>query len=257
MNKPNNTLHQVISDEQLSAFLDAELDEREMDKIRQCIEQDEALAERLAELSSSDEIIYYYYDQINQQPLPQKLTNLLEQLPEDMQHQQANKIIELSVWQKIKRFNKPQFAMAASITLVAGLSLAQLFWTNNQVVGQNFAEQNWQEVEQFLNFELSGKSIDLAGNQLQGKLSFMDKQGHYCRQFVITNEQQAQQSIACKINEQWQLLAHFYQSKTQQQEYQTASVSSSLKQTIEAMAQQGAFMSYQDEKNAINKNWNK
>ncbi|WAJ70485.1 anti-sigma factor family protein [Catenovulum adriaticum] len=250
--KPNTE----ITDEQLSAFLDAELDDAQMEQIRECIATDDSLVSRVEELALADKLIIEHYAKINQRPLPETLQQMLAALPDDSQDTSSSndKVVKLSAWQSFKRSSKSQLAMAASVALLAGMSLSQLYMTKPVESQSPFTMANWSQINNVLNVEPSNKVINLAGNQLQAKLSFKNKQGQYCRQFEISNQTQVQNNIACKMNSQWQLTASFYQAQNLQAEYQTASANGVLKQAIDNMAQ-GSFLNRQAEQQAIKNDW--
>lgn len=256
---PNNKVpNNEITDEALSAFLDAELDDEQMEQVRECIATDEHLVSRLEELASADKLIAEHYAKINQRPLPETLQKMLDELPDDAPETPSDKVVKLSLWQSFKQSSKQsskqKLAMVASVALVAGISLSQLYLTKPAQQNSAFTMANWPSISQALNIEPSSKIMNLAGNQLQAKLSFKNKQGQYCRQFEISNQTQIQNNIACKVDGSWQLLASFYQPSTSQAEYQTVSANGALKQAVDNMAQ-GAFLNRQAEQQAIKNDW--
>ncbi len=254
MSENKNMPRVEISDELLSAFLDAELDETQMEQIRQCIAEDESIANRVAELSLVDELLTEQYSKINHQPLPTELQNMLDQLPDNELPEQAAQVVTFPDSEKKRAPFKQHLAMVASVALVAGIGLTQLFSLTGNNETTNLAEQNWSQVSDFLNTEPSSKTLSLNTYQLQAKLSFTDKAGHFCRQFELVSQTQVQNNIACKVAGQWQLAASFYQNKTDVAEYQTATATGAVRQTVDAMAQ-GPFLNKQQEQVAINNHW--
>ncbi|MGJ8691576.1 MAG: anti-sigma factor family protein [Thalassotalea sp.] len=248
-----------ISDETLSAFLDAELPELEMEQIRAAMMTDDALANRLAELAMVDEIVAGHYETINQQPLPDAIEQLLTELPDQQtlnnryQAQQNtdnnnNKVV--SLWQYCRDTTKNHMALAAGFAAALGFSSALMF-SNNDLI----PEDNWQAVAQVLEQQPSGQESILAnGEKIATKLTFINKQGQVCRQFEVNQGQTNSQSIACRVNQAWQLTLTVHEPKQAQQGYQTATSNSLMRHQIDQMID-GDFFDQQQEQSAINSNW--
>ncbi|WP_111978813.1 anti-sigma factor family protein [Algibacillus agarilyticus] len=229
-----------INDEMLSAFLDAELLEPQMEAIRAQLIENEALANRLAELAMVDEVIAAQYEKINTQPLPQGITDLLASIPDESNVINMNtanstgnttntsvNVVSLNWWQRTQHAAKEHVALAASVALLVGFTVAN-------VLPQ--AETNqWSQIANVLNHKTSGSGQVLSnGDIINPKLTFTNQQGQYCRQFDIKTSQNIQQSIACRVNNAWQLSATVYQDKANNQgEYQTASASGLMRNAIE------------------------
>ncbi|AWB68267.1 hypothetical protein C2869_18425 [Saccharobesus litoralis] len=235
-----------INDEVLSAFLDAELPEEQMQQVRDRLAEDDELAMRLADLSMVDELIVEQYNKINQRPLSSGVQALLDQAETNQQEQSSNNVVQLSLWQKAQRQLKQPMAIAASVALVAGIGLA-----NVMMPAQT---SQWAQVEQLLHKQLSGEQVALNnGDSFVAKLSFINHQGDYCRQYDLQT-QVLEQHIACHINQKWQLMSSAYQTQQAGQVYQTATSSNVIRQQIEQMAS-GEFLDKQDEKQAIEQLW--
>ena len=260
----------TFSDETLSAFLDAELSEQQMEQIRAALLEDDNLANRLADLAMVDEVIANEYDQINQQPLPAAINELLAAIPEDSapvesikaaeqftdKTQAANKANHtnnesnvVSLWQRTKKSTNKPFAIAASVAVAAGL-FATVFTQSN-------TGNSWQEVVQILEKKTSGNEQVLAnGKAIKTQLTFINQQGDFCRQYDINNEQDVEHSIACRVNQQWELNLTVIEQKHSTQNYQTATSTSLLREQIDSMAV-GDFLDKQQEQQVINNRWKK
>jgi anti-sigma factor RsiW len=68
-----------MTDETLSAFLDNELTDAEMEAVRDQIEKDPTLADRLAEMASVDAELQAHYGSIDDRPMPASITRMLEE----------------------------------------------------------------------------------------------------------------------------------------------------------------------------------
>lgn len=232
-----------ISDEQLSAFLDAELPEQEMEFIRQQLSDDETLANRLAELAMVDQQIANHYARIDERPLPEAITRLLRE-----EQPVSTNIVQFPLWKKVHRQLQQHAAIAASVALLIGFSAAQLFPNNNS--------DQWNAVAQVLDNTSSGtEQIINDGSRVKPRLSFMNQAGNYCRQFQITNNDVSAENIACLTNNRWQLTMSVYsQANEHTDEYHTASGGSVLDSALDAMMQGEAFDA-EAEMRAINNGW--
>jgi hypothetical protein len=273
----------TISDEVLSAFLDAELPEQQMEQIREALLEDDNLANRLADLAMVDEVIATKYDEINQQPLPAAINELLAAIPEEKAsvtaiqaaenfsdnttsqpdlnttHSSESKSNVVSLWQRTKNSTNKPFALAASIAVAAGL-FATIFSQTNNLSGDN-----WQEVAQILEQKTSGNEQTLAnGKTIKTQLTFNNQQGNFCRQYDVSSEKDIERNIACRVNQEWELALTIVEQKAEQkaeqeqaiQNYQTATSNSMLRDQIDNMAS-GDFLDKQQEQQVINNRWAK
>ncbi len=269
----------TISDEVLSAFLDAELPEQQMELIREALLEDDNLANRLADLAMVDEVIATKYDEINQQPLPAAINELLAAIPEEKAsvtaiqaaenfsdnttsqqdlnttHSSESKSNVVSLWQRTKNSTNKPFALAASIAVAAGLFATVFSQTNN------LSGDNWQEVAQILEQKTSGNEQTLAnGKTIKTQLTFNNQQGNFCRQYDVSSEKDIERNIACRVNQEWELALTIVEQKAEQeqatQNYQTATSNSMLREQIDHMAS-GDFLDKQQEQQVINNRWAK
>jgi negative regulator of sigma E activity len=233
----------MISDEKLSAFLDAELPEAEMEAIREQLIEDENLANRMADLAMVDELLAMSYSTIDTRPLPQSINKLLaEDKPKT-----AN-IIAFPLLKKIQQRLQQHAAIAASVALVIGFGIAQFRHTNT--------DNSWEAVAHILETAPSGvEQLSSSGAQIKPRLTFTNKAGEYCRQFVMIDKNTTSENIACRTDNQWQLAASIYIEKVQQAgAYQTASGGSLSDATVEQMTS-GDFFDTQAESAAIEQHW--
>ncbi len=249
-----------ISDEQLSAFLDAELPEAEMEAIREQLILDEDIANRLAELAMVDEVVAAAYATIDSRPLPDSVTELLAddtQIVEEKLSVKENpvkeksgtaKVIAFPVLQTFQNVLQKNMAIAASVVMVLGLAAIQLLHETN-------TNGNWQEVAKILDTTPSGVQITTHGVEIKPRLTFANKQGEYCRQFIMANEKSTTENIACRKQDQWKIAVSVTIDKTQETNtYQTASGGSLLDSAIEEMAD-GDFFDAQSEAQIMERQW--
>jgi hypothetical protein len=195
----------TISDEKLSAFLDRELPEQEMAQIREAIQQDTALAERLADLARADGAVRRYAAAIDSVPMPERVLQLLR---EGNTEQSAN-VVDFSRWQqarqRITRTFREHAALAASIALVAGFAGGHFMSDNNP---GSPAMGLTASVRAALDSSASGTTVDLHDDAtLLAHFSFRDNQARLCRQFSLRETQGASENLACRTDGNWELIA--------------------------------------------------
>lgn len=247
----------TISDEKLSAFLDAELPESEMESIRQRISEDETLANRLAELAMVDEQIAQHYAAIDARPLPDAIANLLASAPtvatpDVVTPTPSATIIAFPLWKKVQRGLQQHAAVAACTALVLGFGLAQLLPGS-----QDSPLGDWRAIASVLDTAASGTEQALADDKrIKPRLTFVNEEGHYCRQFLVSDMRISTENIACRIGDKWQPTITVYaQGLSHSGDYQTATNSASvLDQALDNMMHGDAFDA-QAESNIIHRGW--
>lgn len=239
----------IISDEKLSAFLDAELPESEMESIRQRISEDETLANRLAELAMVDEQVAQHYAAIDARPLPDAIANLLASAPAEAT---TATIIPFPLWKKVQRGLQQHAAVAACTALVLGFGLAQLLPGS-----QDSPLGNWNAIAAALDTAASGTEHALADNKrIKPRLTFVNEQGHFCRQFRISDSSISTETIACRIDDKWEPSITLYtQAVAHDGDYQAATNGASvLDQALDNMMQ-GDVFDAQAESQIIHRGW--
>jgi len=256
----------TVSDEKLSAFLDAELPENEMEFIREQISEDETLANRLAELAMVDAQIAQHYSTIDARPLPDAIAKLLAAAPEiatpdvatpdvetpDVETNVSATIIPFPLWKKVQRGLQQHAAVAACTALVLGFGLAQLLPGN-----QDPSMGDWNAIAAALNATASGTEYTLADDKrIKPRLTFVNKQGHFCRQFRVSDLQSSSETIACRIGENWEPSVTIYkQGISPEGDYQTATNDAAVfDQALDNMMHGDAFDA-QTESTIIQRGW--
>jgi len=233
-----------ISDERLSAFLDAELPEAEMEAIRQALADNEQLAERLAELAMVDELVARSAASIDSQPLPAQINQLLAASQPD-----AKVIAFPLAWplaRRLRQLARNNLAIAASVMLVMAVGAFQLLAPR---------QDHWQAVAQLLETGRSGQQLMASdGSRLNARLSFTDQQGDYCRQFQLRDRTGVSEQIACRRQGQWQPVASVPVKPKAPGSYQTASGESPLDEQLDHMIS-GDPLDAAAEAAAIAKHW--
>jgi len=236
-----------ISDEQLSAFLDQELSDKEMTQIREALSVDPDLADRLAELAVTDELVRAHASAIDSVPMPDSITRLLK----------PAKVVELSLWRPWWRRTHQRItehaALAASVALMLGLGFGYLIPTDAPA---GSADPDWPRLAAYLETAPSGTSFKVtADTQLVNRFSFVDRQDTYCRQFTLQSASTASENVACRVNGGWELIASAQTSRVYNQaEYTLASGAALLDSTLDAMMSDQA-LSLDEESALIRQRW--
>lgn len=236
-----------ITDEQLSAFLDAELPAAAMEAIREQLLEDEALADRLAELALVDELVAASARQIDSRPTPHAVSALFQASP-------TAAVIHFplwkrALWKRVQRGLQQPIAIAASVALIIGFGVTQLQHHSAQ-------DSGWVGVAQVLETSPSGVTHFINEHaEVKPRLTFNNYQGDYCRQFELSDATGASENIACRQQGKWQLITSVKQRQNQSaSEYQTASGGSVLEEALEQMVK-GNIFNAQTETEIISARW--
>lgn len=252
----------TVSDEKLSAFLDAELSEQEMEWVRQQLIEDENLANRLAEIALVDEQIASHYSRIDERPMPAAVTQLFIQ--QSQQHAgsratqgssahasspRSSNIIRFPFWKRAQRSVQRNVAIAACTLLVIGFGMVQLLPSNNE------HKSHWNAVAQALEKSTSGATQQLNdGSRITPRLTFINLNGEYCRQYQLAEHGNASENIACRSGGQWKVIINVPQDAIAEGDYKTASGGSMVDEALDGMMQGEAFDSA-DEQKIIQAHW--
>ncbi len=269
----------TISDEMLSAFLDAELSDEDMEYVRASIASDLALSDRLASLAQVDMMVKAAADAATQKPLPNSVVAMLaddvsseaylEQAGFDSDHVSSShaggripsNVTLLNRKSKESRNSgkwKVPLSLAAGVALVAGLTLMQSEHTVPlDPAGTSSTNSHWANVSKALDNNLTGEMmVTDAGMEIVPQLSFMNNQSQLCRQAQIQGEDELNIMIACK-NDQgiWQLHASRLMTVGRDKsEYQTASANKVLDEEIDLLMV-STPLNRDQEQQAINHGW--
>lgn len=218
-----------LTDDTLSAFLDGELPEADMQTIRHQLVTDPALGERLADLAAVDRTLADHYGAIDQRPLPAAVSDLL-------QTGAANqaKVVAFPTWRRARQGLQRRAGTAVAAALALGFGLAQL-WHGAPWNGPD----DWQPVAEALETTPSGETHTLVtGAELTPRLTFTNQAGAFCRQFHLQGPDKASENIACRSSGPaiWEQVATVAVPRIEAgNRYQTASGGSVLDSTLDQM----------------------
>ncbi|PKM17179.1 MAG: hypothetical protein CVV11_20660 [Gammaproteobacteria bacterium HGW-Gammaproteobacteria-15] len=224
----------MLSDEMLSAFLDAQLSPAEMDAVRQQLLDDEQLTERLADLAMVDSLVQQHYTQIDERPMPEAILQLLHQDVPKLAETPGNaKVIPFPLWRRAQQQLQRHAAAVACIALFAGYGASQLSGP-----AQPALAGLTKDVVQLLDSAASGQGYQLAQQQLTPRLSFINQQGDFCRQYSLQSQAELSENIACRRNGRWRQHASVnleLSGVVNEGQYQTASGGSIVDNILDNM----------------------
>lgn len=221
-----------IATEKLSAFLDNELSAAEAEQVRRSLETDEEAAAQLAAMVMAEERLRKHVSEQEQTPLPTAITEMLSE---------SDTRLVTGPWQRLGQLTQAHVALAASITLIVGLSLGS--WLTSQPLDNN--EALAQAVENVLETKVSGTTYELNDSvTMTPQLTFQDHEGSYCRHYELYDSQAGQRTAAiqCRRNGSWQPLAQATTFHSQLQGgYQTASGRQMLDAVLDSVMKTAPF----------------
>jgi negative regulator of sigma E activity len=238
-----------ITDETLSAFLDSELTDAEMEAVRNQLAQDPTLADRLAELASVDAALQSHYDAIEERPMPESVTRMVESAPLRHETVPQNNVVSFPWWRRLRGHT----GKAAAAAVIAGVALMQWFTVPSG------GEPAWPEVAEILETEPSGQAYPVNSQAtLTPRLTFRNQTGEWCRQYRLGTDNTASEQLACRSDAgDWQRMAKTETRPVADPEtYQTASGGSALDPVLDRMMK-GAPVGPDEERALIDQQWSK
>lgn len=217
-----------LTDETLSAFLDSELTEAEMETVRDQLAADPALADRLAELASVDAELQAHYGSIDDRPMPESVTRMLEADHSRSPGPERENVIAFPWWRRLRGHT----GKAVAAAIIAGVAMTQ--WLTLPSDGQRASPA----VAKVLESQPSGEVYEVNGNtMLTPRLTFRNQAGEWCRQFRMDTEKSASEQIACRTDGgAWQQVAREdAELLPEADSYQTATGGKVLDQSLDQM----------------------
>lgn len=215
-----------ITDETLSAFLDNELTEVEMQAVRDHLAADPALADRLAELATVDTELQAHYSSIDDRPMPPSITRMLEAGGTGNAAPEKDKVVTFPWWRRMRS----HIGKAVAAAVVAGVAMTH--WLTLPSHG----EPTWSEVVKVLDNQPSGEVYSVSDQAtLTPRLTFRNQAGDWCRQFRLQTQDSASERIACRSQAgAWEQVAQVDTGLSSSPDtYQTASGGNVLDQTLD------------------------
>ena len=193
----------------LSAYIDGELPEADVHELKARLLREPELARRLEVLRGSDSEAQRLYAAIDERPMPQAVLDLLQQKPAAAGD---DNVIAFPT-RGVRQFLQMPVAIAASVALLAGFLVADLFResdiaspeTGGLYAGQIDAQSNLHRLLE------EGTSTDpqmlAEGISAELLLTFQDRNGDFCRQLRVDGGAAPLQGLACRRGDSWQVEA--------------------------------------------------
>ena len=257
-----------FTDEELSAYLDAELTPEKASIIEQAIETDAELRLRLKALAEVNEVLRRSYGNGHSDKVPGTIEDMIADYQALRDDHKASVLdfdtIRSQRRRVIERFTP--IAAAASIALIIGGGFGFLFGngyqpninhTDNMIAGVVSSDSLIHEVLE--TYPSSSEAVD-AGVRVAAVLSFQTNAGGYCREFVVQGGQTGSRNVACRDSGEWVVVASAVELSTElsDQFYITASgQSGSLIDQYVAGVMVGDAMSAEVEMDLIEGSWSR
>lgn len=213
-------MEEQFSDTDLMAYADGELDADMRAEIARAIEQDEALAARLAMFTRTRQSASEALEPLLETPVPDALASSIAQMVE--RHETAassateragdgvDNVVAFD--RRPQRARAPRFdlALAASVALVAGGVIGYLAsqWESASAPsGIVTADLDNPGLPAALRTVPSGEETSLSGgDRFRAIASFRDEAGHVCREFELDGaDASTLVSVACQTGGQWRV----------------------------------------------------
>ena len=206
-----------LSDEKLMAFVDEELSAEEAQQIKREVEANAEYQAKVDQFKQTKALLGNAYEQILQEPIPQKLLDMLSNSGRGETDNQIDKIINLNERRSAKSstFAKPlqQVAIAASVALmIGGFAGYQL--------GSDATDLTHQLARADAGFMVAGNPLYEAlesvpsntvyrtateGDIIKPIMSFKATDNRFCREFEINSDSSISVGVACRSGNKWQV----------------------------------------------------
>lgn len=263
----------TLSDEKLTAFMDGELPDAEMEEIAQALESDESLVERLIALREADGWLRSRYDALDEKPISAVTEETARQLVEKLGEATPANVVPLGAKSARKtawngRWTVP--AVAASVALLVGMGVGQLLGpdpVNLPGAGDPLLTAGQvspgSPLYAALETSVSGDGLSPAGQgapTITPLSLFETHSGQYCREYEVRAANVTARGLACRNTGTWNVAVSLVTPNTGSDApggYDTAS--SSASSAIDALILDriaGDILTRDDER-AILENWSK
>lgn len=213
------TEHRTWTDEQLSAFLDHQLEDHDADALMDDLSRDDSLAARLAELTEANAAISGAFDAPLHEPVPERLLAIVEGFKDaNVDISRSADVVDLAARRDAKAAPKPlaqpqerwRMPLAAGFALVVGAVAGAQF---GSMAGDRRLTQleaavidSRDPLHRVLSTTPSAESATLPGDaQVRPILSFVDGSGRLCREFEMASHVSTALGVACRGEDNWRL----------------------------------------------------
>lgn len=180
--------------ELLSAYLDGELEPATAAELDSRLAQEPALSARLAELRALQSELQDAAEKTQGTQVPARVRELLQPQPSGIR----------ALPHRLARFPgnlRQGVAVAASLAAVAGLLLASQ-WQGG-LDGAASEDALLAAALETLPSRATGWDVLDDERRLRAVLSFPNREGNWCREYILTDEDSAIRAVACRDNSNW------------------------------------------------------
>lgn len=253
-------------DEALSALLDGELSDEQAERLGRRLEQEPALAARLAELERADERVRRAYTGVAEQPLPPRISGLLGKAAvaraADSSGAHTGNVVRFPGRSEWRTFVLPA-AAAAGVALVVGLLIGIAVAPGPAapdgagLLAGTGAIEPGTPLHEVLETVPSAGTRELGDASATPRLTFRTENGSYCRQVDLSGARGGAQTLACRRSGEWRLEVVAFTAPAEPGEglYRTATgAASPVAHTIESSIE-GAPLAPEAEQALIAREW--
>lgn len=219
----------IVSDQDLMAYVDGELDPVRHEALSLAIERDAGLAARVAAAQELRRNLRAAFDVTLHEPVPDKLTALLTAgRDKKTKRPDSWRFTRSSAWASA-------FALAAGV--VFGAWLGPVLMTHRTGPGATQMAPGRVATGSDLYRALSEQLASAPAKAIRMELSFRSKEGTYCRVFASTVQADTVTGLACRDAEGWRVdaMQSVAQGANQSADYRQAG--SSMPSVIMALAE--------------------
>ena len=188
----------TISDEELSAYLDGELNNQAKKRIEAAIQDSPTLQRKIAKLKQADQMARIFFEQSDQHAISESLKNTIRNhqahttssRKRNKTQNTAKKVVQ-GPW-----YNMGYWAMAASVLLAVAV-----LWPLTQT-GNPLQQRIQHGLATLAQNSVQNLNTD---TRLEILWSSENAQGHFCRRYTLHTVNGSSQHQACLVQDNWQI----------------------------------------------------
>jgi hypothetical protein len=189
----------TVSDEELMAYVDGELDARQRASFEDALAADRDLADRTAALQALRGRLQQAFDGTLSEPIPPRLTETVQRSP----------IVDLRA-ERLRRGRRPLMVvgwLAAAASLVLGILVGQwmpqLLRETPDFVARGASLAASGELADALSRRLAAEQSP--SDRIRLTVSYVANTGEYCRTFIASRDAGSIAGIACRERNAWRI----------------------------------------------------
>ena len=192
----------TISDEELSAYLDGELNNQAKKRVEAAIQDSPTLQRKIAKLKQADQMARIFFEQSDQHAISESLKNTIRNhqahttssrkrnKTQNLAKNTAKKVVQ-GPW-----YNMGYWAMAASVLLAVAV-----LWPQTQT-GNPLQQRIQHGLATLAQNSVQKLNTD---TRLEILWSSENAQGHFCRRYTLHTVNGSSQHQACLVQDNWQI----------------------------------------------------